>query len=588
MYSISNALKEQLTKHTRVEHIRGTIGGVSFDDSNVVSMSYSNRCSNTDDISFGLAYIGQLSATFCNVPISRKNWKNGKMIVVDWGVEILIDGEISVEWLPLGVFYISSAEWTDTGVDVVANDVLSKLDKNFGGVQTNANTIGGFAAFACQQCGIEFALTTEQARALPNGTRLLNLEEKNDIKTWRDFVAWLGCCAAGFVTATRDGKITIRTFANDNSVDTWGTGVRIAGSVFSDFDVEYSGVAISLPEYNTEIYYPGHGAPSNLTYINIGSNPLIQDSPAATQEIADVAGELDFTPFNTSLLSNLVYDLGDVVTCRYGIAGDTPLECCLMSIDWTFKQLTVFKGFGADPSIAAGKSSTDKAMTGVKSQIEGTTIEFVKYINGSPYTIGTTETEIADVEFALLVPTDVEEWGEIKLTASNPAELVIKYYLDDELIAEYTPSDEWPDGSGITVEVSGTKVILTTTGGTGSTSVHTVNYHYHLNDVSNNGAHHWRITATAPAGSVSIATGDLHVVLWAQGLAGEDDFTGRITARDEIPFLLFAPLSMFGTLTDSASVTIGGTPTQTDYRTTPDGSYRTTPDGNTRIIPAEV
>lgn len=589
MYEISNALKAQLVKHTRVEHVRGTIGGVSFTDSNVISMTYTNRASNTDDIGFGLAYIGQISATFYNVPIARKGWKNGKKIVIEWGVEILEDEEITIEWLPLGVFYISSAEWTDAGVNVTANDVISKLDKKFGGVQTNANNIYGFLGFACQQCGVEAGITEAAARALPNGTRSLKLAEKNDIKTWRDFVAWLASTAAGFVTATRDGKITIRSFADDSVIDSWGTGVRIAGSVFSDFDVEYAGVIVSLDEGNAEISYTARGVSDLLPYIPVGADPFIQDAPAAAQVMADVAGALDYTPFTTALLSNLVYDLGDVVECQNGTAGSDPLKCCIMSIDWTFKQLTTFKGFGADPDLSKGKSKTDKAITGAKSQTEGLQIQFVKYINSSDYEIEETEIEIADLQFALLTPTDVEEWGEIKLTATNPAALILNYYLDGELVGTYEPSEEWNEGDGLDIEADGTTLVITTISGGGAlTGTHTVNFHYHLSEVSNNGYHHWKITATAPTGTVSIDTGDIHVILWAQGMAGADDWAGRLQPHDEIPLLMFNGLELFGTLADSASVTIGGTPAQTDYRTTPEGDFRITPNGDTRIIPAEV
>lgn len=577
MYPISNALKAQLTKHTRAEHVRGTIGGVAFDDHNVISMSYSNRCSNTDDLTLGLAYIGQLTAEFCGVNIPRKSWKNGKKIIVEWGVDIQDGDEVITEWLPLGVFYISSAEWTDTGVSVTANDAVSKLDKPFGGVQTNSNTIGGFAAFACQQCALDFALTTEQARALPNGTRSLKLAEKNDIKTWRDFVAWLATTAAGYVTATRDGKITIRTFYNSPIVDSWGVGVRIAGASFSDFDVEFAGVEFLIAEMNADLYYTGEGAPMVDKYINIGADPFIQQSPEAVQRLADVVSTFNYTPFNTSLLSNLVYDLGDCVECENGVAGDYPLKCCLMSIDWTFKQLTKFQGFGADPDLSKGKSATDKALNGANSQNEGNKIEFVKYINSTAYTIGASETEIVDVEFALKETADVEEWTEIKLKATNPADLIIKYYLDSELIAEYSPADDWDEGGGMVATVENTTVIISSIGGGSALSDHTTNYHYHLNDVTNNGRHHWRVTATAPTGSVNIAVGDIHAVLWAQGMAGEDDFTGLIKAADVVPFLMFDALELFGTLSDDVTVTTqGGT---ADNITTESGDVITTETG---------
>lgn len=588
MYEISNALKQQLTKHTRVEHVRGTIGEIPFDDYNVISLTYSNRCSNTDDITFGLAYIGQINVEFCGIELARRNWKRGKKITLDWGVEIPTDDGTVTEWLPVGEFFISSAEWTDSGVSVVANDVLSKLDKAFGGIQTNNNTIGGLARFACQQCNVEFALTDEQAEELPNGGLTLQLYKDNDIKTWRDFIAWLASTAGGYVTATRDGKVTIRSFANNNVVDLWLPAVRIAGATFADYDTAYDGAEYQDIKYNR--LQPIYGVPIHGSgmFINIGADPFAQ-SPGFVSAIARVATSLEWTPFKSALLSNLVYDLGDVVQNKNGLAGSDPLNCCIMSIDWTFKETTVFQGFGADPAIATGKSKTDKALNGAKSQIDGLAIEFTKFVNSTPYTIGATETEIADLKFAVASPVDVEEWGEIKLTASNPSELVIKYYLDGQLITEYSPSESWNQTAGVSVSVSGTTAIFTTnaSGGT-EADKHTVNLQYHLNEVTNNGYHHWKITATAPTGSATIAAGDVHVILWAQGMVGENDFAGYIPAADSVPFLPFEPLEIIGTLGDTATVTVGGSPSVEVYRTTPDGDYRTTPDGDNRIIPPEV
>ena len=69
MYPVSAAFKTQMKKSHRIEHVRGTIAGVSFDDDNIVSLNYSNRCSDTSDVTFGSAYIGQISAVFTGLNI---------------------------------------------------------------------------------------------------------------------------------------------------------------------------------------------------------------------------------------------------------------------------------------------------------------------------------------------------------------------------------------------------------------------------------------------------------------------------------------------------------------------------------------
>lgn len=588
MYPISNALKAQLQKHTRVEHVRGTIGDKSFGDSNVISMTYSNRCSNTDDVSFGLAYIGQLTATFIDVGISRKNWKVGKKITLEWGVEYRDEDDyVVVEWLPVGVFYISSAEWTDQGVNVTANDAVSKLDKAFGNIQTSANTIGALAAFACQQCGLEFALTSAEAEQLPNGGRDLELYGENDVKTWRDYISWLACTAGGYVTATRDGKITIRSFADAEVVDTWGTGVRIAGGTFADYDTAYDGITYNIIKYNTEQGIYGSNQHGTLNLISIGANPFMQEDIglAYARVLADVATGIEFTPFQTSLLSNLVYDLGDVVNCYAGLAGSEQVACCIMSIDWSLKELTQFKGFGADPSLSKGKSKTDKAMSGIKSQIADDKIEFTKYTNSSAITIGSTEVELVDVRFAITNLNDVEEWTEIKATIADGTEIEFYYYLDGQLYGVYVPEIS-RDMSKLNIYADGECACFYFVQG-GGQNVQTFNLHKHLVDIVGGTNHNWQVTAKCLNGSASIAVGDLYCLLWAQGMLGEDKFGGYIPAEDSIPFVEFSPLDLFGTLSDNASVSFSGTPGEQADRITADGNNRITANGDQRVTAEE-
>ena len=575
MITLTNEQKAELYRHTRVDHVRGTVGGVAFDDSNVISLSYSNRCSNTDDVSFGLAYVGQISVQFCNMPITRKNWKAGTRITLEWGLDYFDDDEIVTAWFPVGVFFIASAEWTDTGVTILANDVISKFDKAFGGIQTNANTIGGFAEFACEQVGVEFALTSGQARLLPNGTVSFSLDEKNDVKTWRDFIAWVAQLAGGFVTATRDGKMIIKSFADSVVVDSWGTGVRIAGSVFSDYDTAYDGVSFTLVNENANVDLYGTQIPGSGVFIPLGANPFLQGNFAAAQNIATIANGIAWTPFSTSLLSNMVYDLGDLITCVNGVAGSSPLTTCIMSIDWEFKGLTKYKGFGADPSLTKGKTKTDKALNTLQSQTKSDKIEFVQYINSSDLTIEDNQIKIADVKFAVAVTADVEIWQEIKLTATNPSDLTLFYYLDDELIEVYNPSEEWNEGGGFDVWVENNALCFKARTSE-ATNVHTVNFHYHLKDVSTASYHHWTVYAVASTGTVTVETGDEHVLLWAQGMTGEENWGGFLSAADTVPFLLFKPLDLFGTLSDNATLTTSLPQTLI----TEDGDTITTEDGD--------
>lgn len=580
MYSINPLQKIALQKNVRVEHVRGLINGRhEFTDANVIALSYSNRASNTDDISFGLAYVGQITATFCDVGIERHGWGANMPISLEWGFDYIDENEQTATcWVPVGVFYIASADWDDVGVNVVANDAISKLDKDYGGYQTGINTIGGLAKFACQQCGVSWGMTDAEALALPNGSRSLRLSDKNDIKTYRDFLGWLACTAGGFLTADRNGNIIIRSFEAAEPVATWGTGQRITGSVFADYDTAYDGVSYQDIGQNTAVNMPGMNPRNSGRYISIGANPFIQDNKPAVQTLAEIATDLHITPFTGSLLSTMIYDLGDIIENQGGIAGASSIISYIMAIDWEYKNLTKFSCYGADPALQAGKSQTDKALDGLKSQIKADVIEFTKFINSAPYTIGNEEQDIASLRFGLVNTRDVETWAELKFTATSPAKMTIRYYLDGALVEEYSPEETFED-AGALLWITG-EVLNYKSGNAGTDKIHTLNFHYHLNNVNSGTAHNWRITVQADTGEVNIPVGGVHVVMWAPGMIGENEWAGYISAADNIPFMPFRPLDIFGDLSDDATLT---TTQQTGDRGTVNGDIRITTDGDTRI-----
>lgn len=556
MYSISDEFKNQLKSHLRVEHVRGTIGTVHFDDTNVVSMNVSNRCSDTSDITFGQAYIGQLEVQFCNVGIERTQWSQ-KTITLEWGISI--GG--TTEWIPVGVFYVASAEWSDTGVSVIAYDVISKFEKNFNKAQLDANTVYGYALYACQQCGVSLGMTEAECEALTNGTQTLQLATSNDISTWRDFIGWLASTVGGFATADRDGNLVLRSFANSAVVDSWNTKPRIAGAVFSDYDTAYDGISITDAEEKAQMELLGDGALGYGNFINLGTNPFLQTS--TTKEglravLADVAASLTWTPFKASTLSWLVYDLGDLITCTQGVAGSSTLTCCIMSYDWTFKELTAYVGYGSDPSLSKGKTKAQKALSGVTSKDSGSAINFAYYVNSASYAISAgRQAEISRLVFGVTEDTEAEFWIEMKVKTvfGSSAKTVLKlhYWYDGVELVEYVPIETW--GNLLSGYLSGDTAYFVSTS---DDEYHTVNYHLHLPTVSNANTHTLIVNAEVESGEVDIATGDIHAVVWAQGMLDSDSFLGELNATDSVPFYLFDALELFGTMTDSAELGLSG------------------------------
>lgn len=560
MYNVTPEFLAQLRKHTRVEHVRGTIGSALFTDSNILSLSLSNRCSDTSDISFGSAYIGQLTATFVNVAIPRGSW-GGKTITLFWGVEIDQEGDDPVtEWIPIGLFEIASAEWTDVGVNIVANDYVEKLEKNFTGVQTQSGGIYDFAYYACSRCGLTFGMTREETEALPNGDQILGLYEENNIETWRDLMSWLAQCAGGFVTADRDGSIVIRSFADSAVVDSWTETERIVGTAFSDYETLYDGVSVVNIEDQTLEYYSGAGSTGDGVAITLGQNPLLQygikpTRDAQRQTIANIAASIKWTPFRTQTLSCLAYDMGDLIECSGGVASSEELTCCVQGYDWTFKNTTAYTGYGSDPRLATGSSKTDKNLAGLLSKVESGEITYYQFKNIEEIELGENiETTIASIKFAAKKETDVDIWLEVKLDTQNiseqeqipvydevenpdtqeteevqigywyqehklPITALVKYYYDDHLIG-YQPVETWNEDG-----------------------FHTIHYGYFLPHVDTITNHTFVAKMVLGSGTGTIAIDDATMIVRGQALVGSVIWDGTIDVADETGLYEFRELT---------------------------------------------
>jgi hypothetical protein len=188
MYAVSDKYKAAMKQPVQRFRMRGTIGEHSFTDDNILSGSFSitNQCTGNEEIAIGQVYIGELNATFLNMSISRYGWK-GLEIKPVFGMR-LSDG--TYEEVPLGVFTVETAEWTESGVVVKAYDHMALLDKNCNKVITEVTPYQCAQAIA-EATGVIFSNTEKEFESFANGTTMVSETETNDVETWRDLVSWL-------------------------------------------------------------------------------------------------------------------------------------------------------------------------------------------------------------------------------------------------------------------------------------------------------------------------------------------------------------------------------------------------------------
>lgn len=541
MYNVSPEYLEKLHSLTRVEHCRGNIGGVAFDDDNIISLRYSNQCSDSKDLQFGYAYIGQIEVEFINVNIPRGSWTD-RVITIDVGMEI--DNVGTIEWIPLGVFTVAAAEWGDIGVTVTANDNMYKLDKEFN-MQLNEGSLYEIASFICRECGVTFGLTEEETEALPLGDGHYKLYPENDVTTYRDLISYLAAVVGGFATAARDGSIILKTFNYTGVVDEITADERIMGARFSDFVTNYKSVYIDFENTYDRTAWGNRGIES---IILPGVNPFLQ-YPYNEQVYYErylvlqaVAKSIKITPFEASLLSTIAYDIGDYITCSGGIAGE-PRTCLINSIDYILKETVTFEGIGRDPRTKAGKTATEKMVTGLNSRTKDNEFSYYQYKNVDELELENEQSYIiADIMFASNIETNVEITLEVKLSIEAIIESVTQvpvYDSEETEIGYWTKTEKAPVNAIIRYLYDDVMINYFPVETMNEDGWHTLNYDYFIPGVAASSVHTFKAVLLLENGTGYIMPENVNLLLKGQGLVGDEYWDGTVKAEDN-----YNPLSI--------------------------------------------
>lgn len=538
MYEVSAAYKKAMKEPVHRFLIGGSISNTTFADRNVLKGSFSitNQCSDDSEMKIGQVYVGELNATFVNLNVERYSLQN-KLIKPTFSRKTA-DG---YETIPLGVFKVSEASWTSSGIVIKAYDNMAELDKGCD-VNSANGTPYELALLACKSCKLELGTTKEEFKKFANGIENLSMVAENDIETWRDFISWVAQTCACFVTADRFGKIVFRTYG-DTVVDTIGSKHRFTGASFSDFETRYTGLSCVNIGDKTTSYY-GMEVDDALTY-NLGSNPFLQYGVDDAKEemrraILHSLQNIRYVPFKASMIGDPVYDLGDVLSMSEGIADGSKLYC-ITKYTFNYNGEYEVQGVGKNPAIANAKSKTDKNIAGLMNQDDENLIHFTVFTNTGPVVvedksnqsvfsmrfIATKTTHVA-LDMEILLNVETTEEGEEYQWVEHDAVAKVHYYIDGAEIDLRKPIETWQDGQHIL----------------------TLRYDLQAVDAA---IHTWDVWIEMQGGSATIDTYGIHAVAMGQGLAAESDWDGTITASDEVDRYTFSLVRDF---TDLASTTL--------------------------------
>lgn len=517
MYPTSNDYKIAISKNARAHKLRGKIDGHDFEGKNIIknSFSYRNQFCPATAIQLGGVYIGELDLTFSDAYASSLNirgeWR-GKIITVEQGVEAIVGGEQTFIYIPIGVFTIEDAKWTDVGIQIVAYDNMGKFDKTF-----PADTTGGFIydfmSYACVQCGVPMGMTAEEVAALPNGNEALGLYLDNTIQTFRDLLAFVATAAGCFCTISRTGALVLRRLP-DTSVlnDTVPAKMRYSTS-FSDFESFYSEMKMQDLVNDQYLIYENDNVYG--LQMDIGANPLLQYGTTETkdrqrQAVIDAIEPFRAVPFKVSMMPNPAYDLGDVIK----FAGGYGLNSVgvIMSITMKESSLTI-EGYGENPAAAGAQSALSKEVA-AQGQETKDLLVIHTYENSKAYSLANHHREtVISIDFTTMRPTTVVTHSEVNFDLdiedeSGEASVTVYYYLNGQLLT-YKPVETYTNSGK-----------------------HNISLMLPLKSLEAGSMYEWRVAIEADGGSVSIDRGSIHAVLEGQGLVALDQFDGSLILTD--------------------------------------------------------
>jgi hypothetical protein len=505
VYNVSQAYQIAETKAVKQFKVRGKCCGIDYTAADILkgSLTVSQQASSPTEITLGAVYIGQLTATFLNMPIARNSWVGGTITLQ---VGLKLAGGL-YEFVPVGTYTIAEAKHSRSGVEIVAYDNMSKFDRLLS-FSTSYGTPYELLTAICASCVVELGMTEEEVEALPNGTRTLGIYAENDCETFRDLLSWIACTTCCFATIDRQGRLVLRPFYG-TSVGTFDDTKRFTGCKFSDYITSYAGITVNdLDEGGTRTYTNGKAGVT----LDIGDNPLMQYGVDVTLDaignaIAYALTDVEYVPFEATMLIGVEFDLGDVLTMTDGTAG-TSSSCIVHSINWTFDRGCSLKGYGSNPDAGQAKSRYDKMISGMKGN-KADEIKYYVFQNAGQYNISDgNRQEILYINFATV------KGGYIIFQCEIHAEVdgeITFYYRLNGADLDFVPIETFTDVN----------------------NPHIINLFLPYKAEANT-VYDLYLIAEMAGGDCFIDIGNLRAMVYGQGLAATDEWNGIIAIDEDI------------------------------------------------------
>lgn len=393
------------------------------------SLEKNNKCVNGSSFEFGAVYQGELNVTLRKA-FDRYRLMGGSITFIEH--RMLQDG--TMEDVNVGKFYIASAERSKKLTTIKAVDSMGNLDIDI--TDDIVGTPYELLTTLSEKCGVYLAQTKELIEALPNGKQILAVSV-DTTETYRDLAAYLGMITGTFATINVGDQLELRTYALKNSIEVPESKRARGSTALADYVTYYKGIrARFIAQENYAPYEYIDDTVADGLILDLGDIPIVRGMPelknTMLQTLFGVIKQIRYVPAEFTLVtSDAALELGD----RIGIVGEDA-DTYITSYSWTYHGSEKIKGVGDNPRLKAHGDKTSRQMASLEEKVSTKDVITHSYTNISAYTIGQKEKTIISINYATTANAHPVFIATIPFTTDRDGYVIFKYYLDEVLMPD--------------------------------------------------------------------------------------------------------------------------------------------------------
>ena len=405
MYSVSDKFKSAIKTSNRKSTIYGVLKTTSGDeyllnDGNIIknSLYITNQIAVNNKLNFGAVYAGECGLVI-NSTINRYSLF-GAEITLNFLLE-LEDG--TEEALPLGIFYVDTAERIGSKIKLTAIDNMSKFDVN-----VNEDVSGSWyelLTYIANKCGVKLAQTKEELEALHiNATNQNYSIQQNNIGTYRDVLSCLCTVVCANGTIDNAGRLKILQYST-SACDSNDTDTRLNNCKFSDYTTRYAGIKARFIANENYAPYEEINPDINGLVLDCGDIPIvggtIYGKHNTLKAMLDTLTEIVYVPATLYIASNPAYELGDMITCNNVNNTSDSINTYVMEYKYDYRKKEIIKSYGDNPLLQNIKSKDDKQFSSIENQISSKDIVIVNATNAKDISINQSYEEVVTLNYSV-------------------------------------------------------------------------------------------------------------------------------------------------------------------------------------------